>query len=175
MDRILWRGSLRKCIFSTLQRLLINSVKFKTSGLRSGREEWVYIWLLASGSNSWLQSQLAWEWTAVFPRDINFMTGKGGGNSGVLAPPNRQLVLPWILGCLYFLTLRLGPKMTWANAQTYAPSFVLLRGLVEPREGPWSVFHVRLLKTAFFFQICTGISRSFHNQMWFVKQGPCLL
>lgn len=81
------------------------------------------------------------------------------------SPRNRQLVLPWILGCLYFLTLRLGPKMTWANAQTYAPSFVLLRGLVEPREGPWSVFHVRLLKTAFFFQICTGISRSFHNQM----------
>lgn len=81
------------------------------------------------------------------------------------SPHNRQLVLPWILGCLYFLTLRLGPKVTWANAQTYAPSFVLLRGLMEPREGPWSVFNVRLLKTAFFFQICTGISRSFHNQI----------
>lgn len=76
-----------------LRRLLINSVKFKTSGSRSGREEWVYIWLLASGSNSWLQSQLAWEWTAVFPRDINFMAGKGGGNSGVQAdtPPQQKI------------------------------------------------------------------------------------
>lgn len=50
-------GSLGRCVF--LAKLLINLIKFKSSGLGSGREEWVYIWLLASRRNSWLQSQLA--------------------------------------------------------------------------------------------------------------------
>lgn len=51
--------SLGECIFSKLRRLLINSIKFETSGTGSGSKEWVYIWLLASGRDSWLQSQLA--------------------------------------------------------------------------------------------------------------------
>lgn len=94
-------------------------------------------------------------------------------------PLTTWLVLPWISVCLHFPTLRLGFETTWASAQTYAstwgkpPMSVL-------SIGPWnpgrvrSVFHVSWLRTAFSFQIRTGISRNFRNQMRFVKQGLCL-
>lgn len=62
--------------------------------------------------------------------------------------------------------------MTWANAQTNAPSLELLRGLVESREGPQPVFHVRLLKTAFFSRFVQALAEAFTTKCDLQSKDP---
>lgn len=57
-------------------------------------------------------------------------------------PLTTWLVLPWISGCLHFPTLKLGPKTTWANAQTYASRWrksSLLVPATERAHGQFSI------------------------------------
>lgn len=96
-------------------------------------------------------------------------------------PLTTRSVLPWISACLCFPTLRLGFQATWASAQTCAatrresPSSVLSLGRGAQGGPPASIPRWPAQGSVCLFQACTGVSRSSHGPMWFVKQGLCLL